>query len=45
MVYKFYKNDCVMGIWDQKEAEKMIEEMFTRMNEINNGDKMRNMMI
>mgnify|MGYP006970647350 FL=1 len=30
-----------MGIWDQQEAEKMLEEMFARMNEINTGDTLR----
>ena len=34
-----------MGIWDQQEAEKMLEEMFTRMNEINTGDTLRNLML
>lgn len=45
LLYPFYKHDCEMGIWDQQEAEKMLEEMFTRMNEINTGDTLRNLML
>lgn len=45
LLYPFYKHDCEMGIWDQQEAEKMLEEMFIRMNEINTGDTLRNLML
>ena len=45
LLYPFYKHDCEMGIWDQQEAEKMLEEMFARMNEINTGDTLRNLML
>ena len=45
LLYPFYKHDCEMCICDQQEAEKMLEEMFTRMNEINTGDTLRNLML
>ena len=45
LLYQFYQNDCKQGIWNHKEAEKMLEAMFTRMNETNTGDTLRNLML
>lgn len=45
LLYPFYQNDCEHGIWNHKEAEKMLEAIFTRMNETNTGDTLRNLML
>ena len=44
-LYPFYQHDCKIGNWNKEEARMLLEELFCRLNEVNTGDTLRNLML
>lgn len=44
-LYPFYQHDCEVGNWNKDEARMLLEELFARLNEVNTGDTLRNLML